>query len=182
MDNSALALNEFLRDVEQSAYRMALLAVSHREDALDLVQDSMMTLARKYAERPTEEWRPLFFRILQNRIRDCYRRRKSRGKVFSLFGGRTHEDDPTPSLEEIAEAPRADNPEVRSELDTSRHAIETALQSLPIRQREAFLLRSWQGLSVAETAVVMECSEGSVKTHLSRAIKRLRELLGDELT
>ena len=180
MDGSAAALNEFLKEVEQSAYRMAVLSISHREDALDIVQESMMTLARKYSKRPTDEWRPLFFRILQNRIRDCYRRRRSFGKVFSLFGrARGDLEEQTPA-EEMIPAPAVDNPQVRSELDTSQEAVENALSLLPPRQREAFLLRSWEGLSGTETAQAMECSEGSVKTHHSRAVRKLREILGAE--
>lgn len=183
MDSSALALNEFLKEVQTSAFRMALLAISHHDDALDIVQESMMTLARKYGQRPAEEWRPLFFRILQNRIRDCYRRRRSHGKVFSLFGSwRGQNDEDSTPIEHQVAAPAADNPQHRNELDTSHEAVQEAMRALPERQREAFLLRSWEGMSVAETALAMDCSEGSVKTHHSRAVRRLRELLGEEWT
>ena len=149
--SAAAEMNRFLMDVENRAFRMAELAVGNRDDAMDIVQDTMLTLARKYARRPADEWRPLFFRILQNRITDCYRRRASTNRLFSFFSSFRSDDG---------------------------EAVERALAALPARQRQAFLLRSWEGLSVAETAAAMGCSEGSVKTHHSRAVGRLRDALG----
>ena len=132
---------------------------------------------------PSDEWRPLFFRIVQNKIRDCYRRRRSHGKVFALFGaGRNDDGEPLPDAGELAPAPVTDQPETRSEMATAGAAVSEALKALPPRQREAFLLRSYEGLSVAETAAAMDCSEGSVKTHHSRAVARLREQLGTDWT
>ncbi|MEN7344330.1 MAG: sigma-70 family RNA polymerase sigma factor, partial [Pseudomonadota bacterium] len=131
------------------------------------------------AKRPSEEWRPLFFRILKNAIRDHYRRRGSFLKRFSLMSGLRASDDSAEDLTEWQPGRATDQPEVRGQLNAATEEAEAAVRQLPERQREAFLLRSWEGLSVAETAVAMSCSEGSVKTHHSRAIHRLREILGE---
>lgn len=177
---SAIAgqMNQFLMSVEKKAFRMAELAVSNREDAMDIVQDSMLILARKYAKRPATEWPPLFFRILQNRIRDCYRRRASHNKLFSFFTAFRGEDDEALDIGQMHPSPEVTEPEARSVLDGATEEVERALAALPLRQRQAFLLRSWEGLSVADTATAMDCSEGSVKTHYSRAVHRLRDALG----
>lgn len=173
--NPAAALDRFLRDVEGSAYRIALVSVRDREDALDIVQDTMMRLATRYASRPAEEWKPLFYRILKNRIRDWGRRRAVSQRVIRFFTGRDGEADP------VAEAPGpgSDNPAHVLQDQQAMAALEEALQQLSERQREAFVLRSFENLDVAETAVAMGVSDGSVKTHYSRAMTRLRELLGD---
>ena len=176
--STAAEMNRFLMTVEQRAFRMAELAVSNRDDAMDIVQDAMLTLARKYTKRPTDEWRPLFFRILQNRITDCYRRRASRNRVFSFFSSFRNEEGEAVDIEALRPGDAAQEPERRSELDDAGEDVERALTLLPARQRQAFLLRSWEGMSVAETAAAMGCSEGSVKTHYSRAVGRLREALG----
>lgn len=177
MASVAAELNEFLMGVETKAYRMAEYAVGNADDAMDIVQDSMLILARKYAQRPSTEWRPLFFRIVQNKIRDCYRRRKSHNKLFAFFA-RT--DDELEHVTERQPAPEHEQPENRTALDASADTIEEAVKALPLRQQQAFLLRNLEGLSVDETAAAMGCSAGSVKTHHSRAVARLRELLGDK--
>ncbi len=179
MSAIAAQMNQFLMDVEKKAFRMAQLAVSNPEDAMDIVQDSMLILARKYAKRPATEWPPLFFRILQNRIRDCYRRRASHNRVFSLFSAFRGDDDDALDIGQLHPSPEVTQPEARSALDGATAEVERALVTLPLRQRQAFLLRSWEGLSVAETATAMDCSEGSVKTHYSRAVHKLRDVLGD---
>jgi RNA polymerase sigma-70 factor (ECF subfamily) len=119
----------------------------------------------------------LFYRILKNRIRDWHRRRAVRNRVLSFFGG--HDEDETDPMAAVP-GPSEDNPLERLEADESLAALATALEQLPARQREAFMLRTFEGLDVAETALAMECSEGSVKTHHSRAVNRLRELLGEQ--
>jgi RNA polymerase sigma-70 factor (ECF subfamily) len=174
------ALNSFLAEVERRAYRMAQVALRHEQDALDAVQDAMLQLARRYAGRPQEEWRPLFFRILQNRIRDLQRRRAVRAKVMAFLPWRQDEDEmPDP----VAEAPDpAPGPVARLEGAAALAALETALRTLPARQREAFLLRSLEGLDVAQTAAAMGCSDGSVKTHYFRALQALRAQLGEFAT
>lgn len=180
-DESTRALNRFLADVERRAYRMAQIALRHEDDAMDAVQDAMLQLARRYGDRQEEEWRPLFFRILQNRIRDLQRRRTVRGRVMALLpwrgDGEDADDDP------VAQAPDGGaGPVEQLEDSEAMAALETALQRLPARQREAFMLRNFEGLDVAGTAAAMGCSDGSVKTHYSRAVQSLREQLGEHWT
>lgn len=173
--DTGAAIEAFLKDVEMRAYRIALMGVRDRDEALDIVQDAMIRLVRRYAHRPSVEWPPLFFRILQNRIRDMQRRRTVRSRVMSFFGGTASEEEFDPIAE--APAPRSENPLEQVQADDAMQALERALESLPTRQREAFTLRNFEGLDVAQTAVAMSCTEGSVKTHYSRAVHRLREVL-----
>jgi RNA polymerase sigma-70 factor (ECF subfamily) len=169
------ALNQFLASVELKAYKIAQASLRHEDDALDAVQDAMMQLARAYANRSAEEWKPLFYRILENRIRDMQRRRTVRGRVMAWLPFRRDDEDDE-SNDPIAQAPSPDPPPVaRLEMD---EAME-ALQALPDRQRQAFMLRNLEGLDVAQTAVAMGCSEGSVKTHYFRAVQALRSRLGE---
>jgi RNA polymerase sigma-70 factor (ECF subfamily) len=149
--------------------------VRDRDEALDIVQDSMIRLVRRYGGRPSDEWRPLFYRILQNRIRDVQRRRIVRSRVLSFFGGVAAAEESDPLLN--APAPRGDNPLEQLLASDAMQALEQALLMLPARQREAFAMRNLEGLDVAQTAVAMKCTQGSVKTHYSRAVHRLRELL-----
>lgn len=170
-------MEAFLREVEGRAYRIAFVQVRDRDEALDIVQDAMIRLVRRYAARPREEWPPLFYRILQNRIRDVQRRNVVRRRVFSFFGGTPTEDEQDPLLE--APAPQAENPLAQLTSDDAMRALERALDELPARQREAFVLRNFEGLDVAQTALAMSCTEGSVKTHYSRAVHRLRAMLAE---
>jgi RNA polymerase sigma-70 factor (ECF subfamily) len=171
-------LNRFLADVERKAYGMARIALRHDEDALDAVQDAMLQLTRRYAGRPAAEWRPLFYRILENRIRDLQRRRMVRGKVMALLPWRRGEDDDFP--DPVAEAPdHAPGPAEQAEGMGVVAKLEAALALLPARQREAFLLRNLEGLDVAATALAMGCSDGSVKTHYFRAVQALKQQLGE---
>jgi RNA polymerase sigma-70 factor, ECF subfamily len=172
------ALNQFLAGVELKAFKIAQTALRHEDDALDAVQDAMLQLARAYADRPAEEWKPLFYRILENRIRDMQRRRTVRGRVIAWLPSRGEDEDDEP--DPIAQAVSPEPPPVRRlELDEAIGALEKALGELPRRQQQAFLLRTLEGLDVAETAVAMGCSEGSVKTHYFRAVQALRAQLGD---
>lgn len=171
-------LNLFFAEVERRALRIAEIAVRDRDEALDLVQDAMIKLARNYMSRPTEEWTPLFYRILQNGIRDWHRRQTIRNRVMVWFGRGNRDES---SYDAVAEAP---DPGGRSpdELLANEQAmdeLERAVGDLPARQREAFMLRTFEGLDVAGTAAAMGCSQGSVKTHYSRAVHSLRETLGD---
>lgn len=173
-------LSQFLADVERRAYRIAQMALRSHEDAEDAVQDAMLQLAKRYANRPPPEWPPLFYRILQSRIRDTQRRRAVRNRVLSFFGGQRGEgDDELPDPIASAVDPAALEPGERVAQADAMVALEKALQELPGRQREAFMLRILEGLDVAQTAQAMGCSEGSVKTHLSRAMHSLRESLGE---
>jgi RNA polymerase sigma-70 factor (ECF subfamily) len=172
------ALNQFLAGVELKAFKIAQASLRHEDDALDAVQDAMMQLARAYSERPAEEWKPLFYRILENRIRDMQRRRTVRGRVISWLPFRGDDDDD--EMDPIAQAPSPEpQPTKRLELDQAMTALEKALGELPPRQRQAFMLRTLEGLDVAETATAMGCSQGSVKTHYFRAVQALRAQLGE---
>ena len=175
--DSGAAIEAFLKDVEARAYRIAVMGVRDRDEAFDIVQDAMIRLVRRYAHRPSVEWPPLFYRILQNRIRDMQRRRTVRSRVLSFFGGMPSEDEFDPIVE--APAPSNENPLEHVAADDAMRALERALESLPTRQREAFTLRNFEGLDVAQTALAMNCTQGSVKTHYSRAVHRLREVLAD---
>lgn len=172
------ALDQFLTGVEKRAFKIAQLALRNDDDALDAVQDAMMKLVQSYASRPEAEWRPLFYRILSNRIRDMQRRRTVRGRIMSWLPMRDSEDDE--EIDPIAAAPSPEaTPAQRLELDEAISVLEQALAELPARQQEAFLLRNFEGLDVSETASAMGCSEGSVKTHYFRALATLRARLGE---
>jgi RNA polymerase sigma-70 factor (ECF subfamily) len=175
----ARALDRFLASIEKRAFRMARIALRHDEDALDSVQDAMLQLARRYGRRPSEEWRPLFYRILQNRIRDCQRRRRVQARIMAWLPGLKSEDEAGAGADEYAAVPdRAPLPAERLATDQAMLVLERSLGELPGRQQEAFMLRVFEGLDVAQTAAAMGCSEGSVKTHYSRAVHTLREQVG----
>jgi RNA polymerase sigma-70 factor (ECF subfamily) len=175
-------LSEFLAQVERRAYKQAQFAVRDEHAALDIVQDAMMKLAERYGDHPAEEFPMLFQRILQNTIRDYYRRQKVRSfwtTLMSSFspqqGGEDFDPLDTLQDEDNASQPaRPDEALAQSQLIT---VIEEALGKLPARQREAFLLRYWEEMDTAETAAAMGCSEGSVKTHCSRATHALSATL-----
>jgi RNA polymerase sigma-70 factor (ECF subfamily) len=172
------ALNQFLAGVELKAFKIAQAALRHEDDALDAVQDAMLQLVRAYADRPAEQWKPLVYRILENRIRDMQRRRTVRGRVIAWLPFRGDEDGDEP--DPIAQAPSPEpQPPRRLELDQAMTALEKALGELPRRQQQVFLLRTLEGLDVAETASAMGCSQGSVKTHYFRALQALRAQLGE---
>ncbi len=171
-------LNEFLAEVERRALRIAEIAVRDRDEALDLVQDSMIKLVRNYSDRGCDEWPPLFYRILQNSVRDWHRRRAVRNRVMVWFQ-KPRSDDSDLDLVAAAPDPNGRSPEEELQNSEAMHDMEGAVQELPTRQREAFMLRTFEGLDVAGTAVAMGCSQGSVKTHYSRAVHTLREKLGE---
>jgi RNA polymerase sigma-70 factor (ECF subfamily) len=170
-------LNRFLAEVERRALRIAEIAVRDRDEALDLVQDAMIRLARRYGDRDTAEWPPLFYRILQNCIRDWHRRQAVRRRVVVWFGRGGDDDDYDPVA--AAPDPAGRSPDEELANREAMTSLEVAVGRLPARQREAFMLRTFEGLDVAATAVAMGCSQGSVKTHYSRAIHSLRETLGE---
>ncbi|MFM8500895.1 MAG: RNA polymerase sigma factor [Fluviibacter sp.] len=177
-------LDAFLADVERRAYKTAWFAVHNEENALDIVQDTMLKLAENYGDRPTDELPALFQRILQNTIRDFYRRSKVRNlwtTLFSALGGGEDEDDQE-KIDRLraADAEQAERPEQALEQRQILNDIEESLAKLPARQREAFLLRYWEGLDTAETAEAMGCSQGSVKTHCSRATQTLAAALKEK--
>ena len=171
-------LNRFFADVERRALRIAEIAVRDREEALDLVQDAMIKLARRYAQRPEDEWTPLFYRILQNGVRDWHRRQGVRRRVMVWFGRGRDEDDDF-DIVQSAPDPADLTPDRELENAEAMADLEEAIRGLPGRQREAFMLRTFEGMDVADTATAMGVTAGSVKTHYSRAVHSLREQLGE---
>lgn len=165
----SIALDQFLRSVQNRAYVQAVHAVGNRDEALDIVQDSMFKLARKYSTREPAEWPLLFQRVLQNQIRDWYRRQKVRSVLFwweqypSDAGvGPEHHASSTPT------------PEATLTEDQALTAVGTAIRALPARQQQVFLLRALWEHSVEETATILGCRAATVKTHYQRAVQRLR--------
>jgi len=176
-----IELSDFLAGVERRALRQAMFAVRDQEHALDIIQDSMLKLAEKYGDKPVAELPMLFQRIMQNTIRDFYRRQKVRSlwtTLLSALSPNRDEDDSDP-LEtlEIDGKAGPEGPSQALERSQLIEILEKELQKLPARQRQAFLLRYWEELDVAETAVAMGCSQGSVKTHCSRAAHSLAAAL-----
>ncbi len=177
--------SDFLSDVEIRAYKQALYAVRDEQAALDIVQDSMLKLTEKYSDKPAEQLPLLFQRILQNTITDHYRRQKIRSTwvtLFSAFSSESEEKDNEYSdlletLQVNDDSIHENNPAVQLEREQLVNLIEKAIETLSARQREAFLLRYWEEMDVYETAIVMGCSEGSVKTHCSRATHTLATIL-----
>ena len=169
-------MDDFLASVEQQGYRIAFLAVSDHDEALDVVQDTMIKLVSKYQHRPETEWRTLFFSILHNRIIDSHRKNTRRRRLFGWF-------DRSENTSETDEIDRIDDDTVKpgqSLEDTqTMTVIEKAVSGLPLRQQEAFMLRMVEGFDTNETAKIMGCSGGSVKTHLSRGLSALKEVLGE---
>ena len=176
-------LSDFLKSVEKRAFKRAVYAVRDDEAALDIVQDTMIRLAEKYADRPLAELPMLFQRILSNATMDWFRRQKVRNAVVRNFSDLEPANaDPDFDILETLQAMEGSAVSESAADTVSRAqillAIETEVGQLPARQREAFLLRYWEDLDVAETAASMGCSEGSVKTHCSRAVHALAKALG----
>ena len=175
-------LAAFLAEVERRAFKQAMFATRDEQVALDLVQDAMLRLAESYSQRPAAELPLLFQRILQNAIRDYYRRQRVRSLWTTLLSSLKPADadddhDPLDTLEVKDGANRWGGPDEQTQRSQVMGVIEAGLEALPARQREAFLLRYWEELDVSETAQAMGCSEGSVKTHCSRATHALAAFL-----
>ncbi|TRZ90585.1 MAG: RNA polymerase sigma factor [Rhodocyclaceae bacterium] len=179
--SSRTELSNFLAGIERRAFKQAMFAIRNEETALDIVQDAMMRLAEKYGERPVEEWPMLFQRILQNAIRDSYRRSKVRSMWTTLLSSLSPNDDedadPLETFAAQGESEGLTTPHRQLERTQLLGVIEKEIEKLPLRQREAFLMRYWEEMDIAETAVAMGCSEGSVKTHCSRATHTLAAAL-----
>ena len=176
--STSAELSQFLSNVERRAYKHAVFAVRDTHSALDIVQDAMLKLAEKYGDKPVAELPMLFQRILQNTIRDYYRRQKVRSSWITLFSGLQpkhdeEEFDPLDVLEDSENPTSPLTPDQSLQQSQMISLIEQAISKLPPRQREAFLLRYWEGLDTTETAAAMGCTEGSVKTHCSRAVQAL---------
>ena len=180
--STAEELNAFLISVERRAFKRTAFAVRDDDAALDIVQDAMIRLAQSYADRPPSEWPMLFQRILSNATLDWFRRQKVRNAVFQNMGDIEASVGDEDNDFNLLEALQVDEPGTEGADDSASRTeiltiIEQEVQNLPGRQREAFLLRYWEELDVAETAAAMGCSEGSVKTHCSRAVQALSKAL-----
>lgn len=172
-------LNNFLREVERRAFVVARLATQDEDEAMDIVQDAMFKLVQKYSGHPQGEWGALFHTILHSRINDWHRRQKVRNR-WRVFFFANDEDDEQRLEEQIAQTQFME-PEPQLMHEEMSTLMQAAVGQLPLRQQQALLLRAWEGYDIAETAKIMQCSQGSVKTHYSRAIHSLREKLGDHL-
>lgn len=176
--NRRAQLDRFLAGTETRAFVRARYALQHEQDALDAVQEAMYKLVRRYRRRPAEQWPGLFYRILENQIKDMQRHRTVRQKVLGWLPGYATDDEDTDPMARVADAAAVD-PQQAAQSSAAIMALEAALQTLPRRQQQAFLLRAMQQLSVHDTALAMGVSPGSVKTHYSRALTKLREQLGE---
>jgi len=176
---NTLNIDQFLAKVERRAFTMANMGVKHQEDALDIVQDAMMAFAINYGDKPEREWKPLFYRVLNNKIMDFHRRQNVRNRWRRWLDWQSGEDKALP-IEDSHPAYADSNALSGEQYVASEQRIEqltSGLEALAPRQRQAFLLRCWEGLSTREAATAMSCSEGSVKTHYSRALVTLRQAL-----
>ncbi|WMS88170.1 RNA polymerase sigma factor [Pleionea litopenaei] len=178
LDNRT-ALDSFLKSVERRAFHIACFSTQNTDDALELVQESMLKLVEKYANLDEDQWRPLFYRILNSKINDWFRKQKVRRRWLGWLPRSKNSDDEAAESDPINEAPdpRGHSPEQLVNTQDVVLSLENQLQNLSERQRQAFLLRAWEGLSVEQTAEAMNCSQGSVKTHYSRAVHALRDYL-----
>ena len=175
-------LSDFLKNVEKRAFKRSIYHVRNEESALDIVQDSMMKLAQHYGQKPVDELPMLFQRILSNCTLDWFRRQKTRNALFSNLGDFESGDgegdfDLLETLNVQNHSTQHESAESSTQRAQTLREIENEIQELPGRQREAFLMRYWEDLDVAETAAAMGCSEGSVKTHCFRAVQALRKAL-----
>ncbi len=179
---SELELSDFLKSVEKRAFKRSIYHVRNEESALDIVQDSMMKLAEHYGHKPPEELPMLFQRILSNCILDWFRRQKTQNALFSNMGSFESDElgedfDLLETLQASGDSEKSESAQDLTERAQTLREIETEIMQLPARQREAFLMRYWEEMDVAETAVAMGCSQGSVKTHCSRAVHALGQAL-----
>ena len=176
-DKPYLSMNQFLADIEVRAFRMAQIATGNRDDALEIVQDTMMKLVQKYSHHHATEWKALFYSILNTRILDWHRRQSVRNRFRSWLNWHDSEDDESEDFLEQQAGNISDAPDIKLQDGQFMEALNQALGKLPLRQQQAFLLRVWEGLNIDEAASIMQCSASSVKTHYARALDKLREQL-----
>jgi len=171
-------LEEFLKYIERRAFHMARLSTRQIDDAHDIVQEAMYKLIEKYAHKQPLDWKPLFFTILNSKITDYYRRNSIKDKVFFKSKATPAEDDYYLDWESYsATASGTSGPDAQFIQQRNIHELSRCIEQLSHRQKQAFMMRCWEGYSTQETANLMACSEGSVKTHYSRAISKLRNML-----
>lgn len=166
-------LNEFLKGAESSAFKLARSMLRNNDDALDAIQDAMLKFVNKYSDKPIDDWNALFYRIVQNRCRDMLRRRKFKNSLFGLFGSDQNELERTGSVTE--------NPELMISANETRNALELEMNALPKQQQNVLRLRLFENMKIDAIADCLDISSGSVKTHLSRAMQKLRPFLAGEL-
>lgn len=175
-------LSLFLKDAERRAFQRTFYHVRNTEAALDIVQDSMMKLAEHYGDKPVDSLGPLFQKILSNCIMDWFRKQKTHNTLFSNISDFESDDD-QPHLDVIeklfshSNSKKNESPEDLKHRAQTLREIELEIKNLPARQREAFLMRYWEDMDLAETANAMGCTQGSVKTHCFRAINALARAL-----
>ncbi len=174
LDNSQ-ALGNFFSSMEKRAFRRARIATGNSDDALDIVQDAMVSLVNKYAAKDAQEWELLFHKILSSRIMDWHRRNTIRRRFGTWFSDSNEDADITDYEDESSP-----DPAKSTETGMSIELLESALQELPLRQQQVFLLRAWEGLSEKETAVAMSCSVGTIKSHYARSRTYLKSRLQSE--
>lgn len=172
-------IETFLANIEGKAYQMALMATKSEHDALDIVQNTMMKLVEKYQHKPADELKALFYAILQNQIKDFYRRASQTSKWF-FWQKSVYDEDEQENDDPILQGVDNYTPEQDAEHQELSQQLLDVLDKLPVKQQQCFLLRSWEGLSVKDTAKIMGCSEGSVKTHMSRASQKLAMIINSE--
>lgn len=165
----------FLAAEERRALRMAQISTGSLDEALDIMQDTMIAFVEKYAGKDETDWRPLFYRVLRSRVVDWHRRRKVRSAVMRFFT----RDEAGRDIELDTIAAPASDPERESKAGTAVGVLEMALHALPVKQQQAVMFRVWEGMDTRETAIAMGVSQGSVKTHYSRGMEKLRRILGE---
>ena len=169
-------LDAFLAEEEQKAFRVARVSVGNDDDALDVIQDAMLKFVHKYADKSSEQWRPLFYKIVYSRLTDFHRRRKVRRGIMRFIG--SHEDEQQHN-DELDNAVSVNlDPQQQLQVDGALEQLQLALENLPLRQQQAVLMHAWHGFDTSETARIMQVSTGSVKTHYSRGLEKLRDSLG----
>lgn len=169
-------LDAFLAEEEQKAFRVARVSVGNDDDALDVIQDAMLKFVNNYAEKSIEQWRPLFYKVVYSRLTDFHRRRNFRRGIMRFLG--THDDEHLNSREIDNVVSESLDPQQQLQVDGALEQLQLALKKLPSRQQQAVLMRAWHGFDTNETALIMQVSTGSVKTHYSRGLEKLRDLLG----
>ena len=173
-------MEQFLRYIERRAFHFVRASVGNIDDSHDIVQESMYKLVQKYADKKSTDWKPLFYRIMSSKVADFHRRRAVREKILFQTPAATEDDEDYLQPQMLAgSAPDTEAPLPSLERERRIEQLARAVKVLPVRQQQAFMLRCWEGLSTRDTAIAMGCSEGSVKTHTSRAMARLRDQVED---
>jgi RNA polymerase sigma-70 factor (ECF subfamily) len=170
------SMDGFLASVEKQAFVIAMAACRDEQVALDIVQDSMLSMVKNYADKDADSWPPLFFKILNNRITDQHRKRGF-GRLTQWFGAAQDNDSAADAVDQLEAT--GFSPDALADSEGLQLAVKAALDKLSFRQQQALILRLWQGLSGRETAAAMGISEGAVKTHLARAVKEMRVQLAE---